>query len=154
MLILEKLEKMEKKMEKKIEKIKKTKTKTKTKTESKVETEIETEIEIETIEQNTTETDKIYNELIDDIYDYVYILQCAREILLSNNVHKIGKSKSTIASRFNGYEKGCRIEFIQIVRNAAEREGQIKKLFKICFKKIKKLGNEYYEGSLQDIIRK
>ena len=77
---------------------------------------------------------------------YIYLLREREFIKTGENVYKIGKTKQEFPTRFNQYPNGTEHYFTLRVEDIDLFEIQMIDIFNKLFKKMRGLGNEYFEG--------
>jgi hypothetical protein len=108
-----------------------------------------------TLEQLKDEISELNNK-INDLelikLGFIYIIH-EREFIESNkNIYKIGRTHSTI-KRLANYPKNSILLFCRPSNNMIEDENKLVKIFKNKFICKSEIGNEYFEGSLTDMIK-
>jgi hypothetical protein len=89
----------------------------------------------------------------DSLFEYVYLLH-EREFLNSGRqLYKIGRTAQSPNDRFDGYPKGSCVVFYLRVPDSKATEKAIKAAFKIKFKQDRDIGQEYFEGDLNEMIQ-
>ena len=83
--------------------------------------------------------------------NYIYLLQEPRFIQTNEFVYKVGKTKQENLTRFNQYPKGSVLLLQTVCSNCDLMEVNIIKLFKTKYIRRKDIGNEYFEGNLNDM---
>ena len=83
--------------------------------------------------------------------EYIYIIQ-EREFV-GTNVYKIGKTKQENTKRINSYSKGSELELQIKCTNCDLKELQLITLFKEKYIHRRDLGNEYFEGNVNNMKR-
>ena len=87
------------------------------------------------------------------LFEYVYLLH-EREFLNSGRqLYKIGRTSQSPNDRFDGYPKGSHVVFYLCVPDSKATEKAIKAAFKIKFKQDRDIGQEYFEGDVNDMIQ-
>ena len=86
--------------------------------------------------------------------EYVYLLREREFVRLNEPVYKVGRTKQAPNERFNGYPKGSEIELYVRVNDSATIEKQIIQTFKRDFIHKKDYGNEYFEGTAKEMIKR
>ena len=84
---------------------------------------------------------------------YIYLLQEREFIKTGEPVYKLGKTTTTIQQRLQGYPKGSRLILCIEVEDCHEREKKLLDKFKREFKLRKDIGNEYFEGDKQTMMK-
>lgn len=81
----------------------------------------------------------------------IYILIEREFIALNKDIYKIGYTTKGIINRLNGYPKGS---FLYATYTVAENyENEIINVFKNKFKQRTDIGNEYFEGNIDEMIK-
>ncbi len=81
-----------------------------------------------------------------------YLLR-EREFLKSNEpIYKIGRTDQKFLTRMSGYPKGSEVIFNSLVANCFVLETNIKKIFKQLFIHRIDIGNEYFEGNVNEML--
>lgn len=88
-----------------------------------------------------------------NINDQVYLLREREFIKLNEQVYKIGRTNQQFLTRMNGYPKGTEVLFMSLVSNCFVLEETIKKIFTQKFIKRKDIGNEYFEGNVNEMLK-
>ena len=89
----------------------------------------------------------------ESLFEYVYLLH-EREFLNSGRqLYKIGRTAQSPNDRFDGYPKGSCVVFYLRVPDSKATEKAIKAAFKIKFKQDRDIGQEYFEGDLNEMIQ-
>jgi hypothetical protein len=84
---------------------------------------------------------------------YIYLLQEREFIKTNENIFKIGKTKQNNNDRFKQYPKGSVLLFQIICCDCDNIERRLIKIFKEKYKQCKQIGNEYFDGDKQDMIK-
>ena len=84
---------------------------------------------------------------------YVYLIQEREFIKTSENIYKIGKSKQENNKRINQYPKQSKLILQILCDNCDELEKELIISFKNKYNHRKDIGNEYFEGDFEDIIK-
>jgi hypothetical protein len=85
--------------------------------------------------------------------DYIYLIR-EREFLKTGElIYKIGRSKQIGCKRINDYPRGSSLECIFKVDNCIDKEREIIKLFSEKFNRKKDIGNEYFEGDRNEMLK-
>jgi len=88
-----------------------------------------------------------------DNLNYIYLLQEREFVKCNENIYKVGKTKKDQFTRFNQYPNGS-ILLLQIKCNDCDcNEREIIKLFKSKYTHKKQIGNEYFEGDYEDMMK-
>ena len=86
-------------------------------------------------------------------FEYVYLLH-EREFLNSGRqLYKIGRTSQSPNDRFDDYPKGSCVVFYLRVPDSKATEKAIKTAFKLKFKQDRDIGQEYFEGDVNDMIQ-
>ena len=85
--------------------------------------------------------------------DYIYLLQEREFITTNQNVYKLGKTKQDNLQRFKQYPKGSKLLLQHICNDCDMLEKKLISDFKNKYKHRKDLGNEYFEGDYNDMIK-
>lgn len=94
-----------------------------------------------------------YLDLIEQTRYYYFYLICLRTHIDSKiKVFKLGRSWS-IKSRFNGYPKNSILLYLCRVKDGYHVEHEMIKVFKHNFILEKDLGNEFFKGNINDMIK-
>ncbi len=88
-----------------------------------------------------------------ELPQYIYLLKEREFIKTNENIYKIGKTTQQNNERFKQYPKGSILLLQSICSNCHSIEKEMIKQFKNNFKQRNDIGNEYFEGNLQDMIR-
>ncbi len=87
------------------------------------------------------------------LFEYVYLLH-EREFLNSGRpLYKIGRTSQSPNDRFDDYPKGSCVVFYLRVSDSKATEKAIKAAFKIKFKQDRDIGQEYFEGDVNEMIQ-
>lgn len=84
---------------------------------------------------------------------YIYLLQEREFIKTNENIFKIGKTKQNNNDRLKQYPKGSVLLFQIICSDCDNIERRLIKIFKEKYKQCKQIGNEYFDGDKQDMIK-
>ena len=84
---------------------------------------------------------------------YIYLLQEREFIKTKENIFKIGKTKQNNNDRIRQYPKGSILLFQMICSNCDNIERVLIKIFKENYKHCKEIGNEYFQGDSNDMIK-
>lgn len=84
---------------------------------------------------------------------YIYLLQEREFITPNQNVYKMGKTKQENLQRFKQYPKGSKLLLQHICNDCDMLEKKLISDFKNKYKHRKDLGNEYFEGNYNDMIK-
>lgn len=93
------------------------------------------------------------DESIRQTIQYMYILKDRTAMETGSNIYKIGKTKQENLKRFKSYPKGFKLILLIACSNCDAIEKHVIQLFKRKYIQIKEYGNEYFQGSIQDMIR-
>ena len=85
--------------------------------------------------------------------DYIYLLQEREFINTNQNVYKLGRTRQNNLQRFKQYPKGSKLLLQQICNDCYTLEKKLISDFKNKYKYRKELGNEYFEGDYNDMIK-
>jgi len=86
-------------------------------------------------------------------FEYVYLLH-EREFLNSGRqLYKIGRTSQSPNDRFDDYPKGSCVVFYLRVPDSKATEKAIKAAFKLKFKQDRDIGQEYFEGDVNEMIQ-
>jgi hypothetical protein len=88
-----------------------------------------------------------------NINNQFYLLREREFIKLNEQVYKIGRTNQQFLTRMNGYPKGSQVVFMSLVSNCYTLEETIKKIFTQKFIKRKDIGNEYFEGDVNEMLK-
>ena len=81
--------------------------------------------------------------------EHVYLLQQRSNVILQNNIYKIGQTTRGI-KRIEAYEKGYKLYLLEKCYNSKKIESQIIQQFTKKYKKV--IGREHFEGDLNSMI--
>lgn len=84
---------------------------------------------------------------------YVYLLQEREFINSGEKIYKVGKKEQKNNKRFNSYPKNSILLYQTICDNCHELEKKILNIFPLKYKQCKNIGNEYFEGDCEDMIK-
>jgi hypothetical protein len=85
--------------------------------------------------------------------EYIYLIR-EREFIKSNEqIYKIGKSKQENCKRTKSYPKGSILECVFRVDDCNQKEKDIITLLTTKYKRRKDIGNEYFEGDRNEMIK-
>jgi hypothetical protein len=84
--------------------------------------------------------------------EYIYLLQTPYHIKFNENVYKLGKTKLLNFKRFTYYPNGSIVYHHTYCKNSDICEKILLNLFRKKYIERKDIGNEYFEGNLQDMI--
>ena len=82
-----------------------------------------------------------------------YIIQEREFIKSGEEIYKIGKTTQEGTKRLTQYSKGSKIILLMEVENCHEFENQVKDIFNKKYQRRKDLGNEYYEGDKDEMVK-
>jgi len=85
--------------------------------------------------------------------NYIYIIQEREFIKTYEKIYKIGKSKQENNKRINQYPKQSILLFQIVCNNSEQLERELIKIFKNKYIQRKDIGNEYFEGDYEDMIK-
>ena len=85
--------------------------------------------------------------------NYIYLLQEREHIRLNEEIYKIGRTKQEDLKRFKQYPKGSKLLLYQVCDDCDNLEKELIKEFKNKYIHRKDIGNEYFEGQLNDMIK-
>lgn len=92
------------------------------------------------------------NMLVDEIFEYIYLLKDRTAVRSSEEVYKIGKTKQSNLNRFKSYPKGINILLLIKCDNCSLVEKKIMYLFKQKYIHNRDYGNEYFNGNPKEMI--
>jgi len=81
----------------------------------------------------------------------IYLIHTRELFTLKKEIYKIGRSKN-LKKRVKQYPKDSKLLLIKYCNNSKLCESKIIKLFKVKFIQNKYYGNEYFEGSKEEMI--
>jgi len=81
------------------------------------------------------------------------LLQEREFIKTGEPIYKLGKTTKTIQERLQGYPKGSRLILCIEVEDCHEKEKKLLDKFRREFKLRKDIGNEYFEGDKQTMMK-
>ena len=85
--------------------------------------------------------------------NYVYLLR-EREFRKTNeDIYKIGKTTQDGLKRFNSYPNGSELILHVKVNDCHSCEKNIIDIFKKEFKQVKNIGNEYFRGNVEKMMK-
>jgi hypothetical protein len=84
---------------------------------------------------------------------YVYLIQEREFIKTSENIFKVGKSKQENNKRINQYPKQSKLLLQIVCDNCDILEKELIISFKNKYNHRKDIGNEYFEGDSEDMIK-
>lgn len=85
------------------------------------------------------------------MFDYIYLLQTRESYNKDESVFKLGRTRETELKRFNQYPKGSQLKLHLDVLDGPVLEKQLLQLFETKFNKVPQYGNEYFEGSCEEM---
>ena len=85
--------------------------------------------------------------------NYVYLLQEREFIKTKENIYKIGMTKQENLERFHQYPKSSVLLLQTICKDCKKIETLVLKKFKETFKQRKDIGNEYFEGNYNTMMK-
>lgn len=85
--------------------------------------------------------------------EYIYMLQEREFINTKQNIYKLGKTKQENLQRFKQYPKGSKLILQQVCDNCDVLETQLIRDFKNKYIHRKDIGNEYFEGDYNEMIK-
>lgn len=91
------------------------------------------------------------NMLVDEIFEYIYLLKDRTAVRSSEEVYKIGKTKQSNLNRFKSYPKGINILLLIKCDNCSLVEKKIMYLFKQKYIHNRDYGNEYFNGNPKEM---
>ena len=83
---------------------------------------------------------------------YVYLLHCRANLNVHESVYKFGKTRRDTEKRFKGYAKGSVPLLTLHVTDEDRFERGVLAIFELHFKRRKDYGDEYFEGSVVEMI--
>ena len=86
-------------------------------------------------------------------YNYIYLIREREFIRLSEDVYKIGCTCQKDFKRFDGYPKNSHLIMMIDVCDSKMIEKLVIKKFKSVFKHRKDIGNEYFQGDKNKMIK-
>ena len=84
---------------------------------------------------------------------YIYLIQEREFIKTHENIFKVGKSKQENTKRINQYPKQSKLILYTSCDDCDKLEREVIKIFKNKYKHRKDIGNEYFEGDYEDMIK-
>jgi hypothetical protein len=84
---------------------------------------------------------------------YIYLIQEREFIKTCEKIYKIGKTKQENNKRINHYPKQSILLLQIICDNCDQLEREIIKIFKNKYNRRKDIGNEYFEGDCEDMMK-
>jgi hypothetical protein len=84
---------------------------------------------------------------------YIYLLQEREFIKTKETIYKIGKTKQNNNDRLKQYPKGSTLLLQIVCCNCDNSEKNLIKIFKNKYKHCKQIGNEYFDGDSDDMIK-
>ena len=91
------------------------------------------------------------NMIIDESFEYVYLLKDRTAVRSNEEVYKIGKTKQSNLNRFKSYPKGINLLLLIKCVDCSLVEKKIMKLIKEKYIHNKDYGNEYFEGNPEEM---
>lgn len=85
--------------------------------------------------------------------NYIYLLQEREFITTNQNIYKLGKTKQENLQRFKQYPKGSKLLLQQVCDDCDILETELIRDFKNKYKHRRDIGNEYFEGDYNDMIK-
>jgi hypothetical protein len=85
--------------------------------------------------------------------EYIYLLQEREFVNSEKSIYKLGKSKQDNTARVRQYPKGSILLFQKICNNCDSNETELIKLFNEKYVKHSEIGNEYFEGNVNEMMR-
>jgi hypothetical protein len=85
--------------------------------------------------------------------EYIYLLQEREFVNSEKSIYKLGKSKQDNTARVRQYPKGSILLFQKICNNCDANETELIKLFNEKYVKHSEIGNEYFEGNVNEMMR-
>ena len=92
-----------------------------------------------------------YNMMVDESFEYVYLLKDRTAVRSNEEVYKIGKTKQSNLNRFKSYPKGINLLLMVKCADCTLVEKKIMHLFKEKYIHNKDYGNEYFEGNPEEM---
>jgi hypothetical protein len=87
------------------------------------------------------------------ITHYIYLIQEREFIKTCEKIYKIGRTKQENSKRINHYPKQSILLLQIICDNCDQLEREIIKIFKHKYNRRKDIGNEYFEGDCEDMMK-
>lgn len=91
------------------------------------------------------------NMMVDESFEYVYLLKDRTAVRSNEEVYKIGKTKQSNLNRFKSYPKGINLLLLIKCADCTLVEKKIMYLFKEKYIHNKDYGNEYFEGNPEEM---
>lgn len=91
------------------------------------------------------------NMIVDESFEYVYLLKDRTAVRSNEEVYKIGKTKQSNLNRFKSYPKGINLLLMIKCVDCSLVEKKIMHLFKEKYIHNKDYGNEYFEGNPEEM---
>jgi hypothetical protein len=85
--------------------------------------------------------------------NYIYLLQEREFITTNQNIYKLGKTKQENLQRFKQYPKGSKLLLQQVCDGCDILEPELIRDFKNKYTHRKDIGNEYFEGDYNNMIK-
>jgi len=85
--------------------------------------------------------------------NYIYLLQEREFITTKQNIYKLGKTKQENLQRFKQYPKGSKLILQQVCDDCDILETQLIRDFKNKYIHRKDIGNEYFEGDYNEMVK-
>ena len=85
--------------------------------------------------------------------EYIYLLQEREFITTKQNIYKLGKTKQENLQRFKQYPKGSKLILQQVCYDCDMLETQLIREFKNKYIHRRDIGNEYFEGDYNEMIK-
>lgn len=85
--------------------------------------------------------------------EYIYLLHEREFINTKQNIYKLGKTKQENLQRFKQYPKGSKLILQQVCNDCDMLETQLIRDFKNKYIHRKDIGNEYFEGDYNDMVK-
>lgn len=93
------------------------------------------------------------NILVDENFEYIYLLKDRTAVKSNEDVYKIGKTKQSNLNRFKSYPKGINLLLLIKCINCSAVEKKIMNLFKEKYIHNRDYGNEYFEGNPETMAK-
>jgi hypothetical protein len=85
--------------------------------------------------------------------NYIYLLQEREFITTNQKIYKLGKTKQENLQRFKQYPKGSKLLLQQVCDDCDVLEAELIRDFKNKYTHRRDIGNEYFEGDYNDMIK-
>lgn len=85
--------------------------------------------------------------------NYIYLLQEREFITTKKNIYKLGKTKQENLQRFKQYPKGSKLILQQVCDDCDMLETQLIREFKNKYIHRRDIGNEYFEGDHNEMVK-